>query len=93
VNECFALSDVTDQTIMSACPRGNPRVEPEEHCCKFWDPNQSYVDSRGAARQLAPYKGLHESKNSETLSFSDWRPMANSFGNSKNSSLLCGTAS
>jgi hypothetical protein len=36
---------------MSARPRGNPRVEPEEHRRELWDPIESYVDPRGAARQ------------------------------------------
>jgi hypothetical protein len=36
---------------MSARPRGNPTVEPEEHRRELWDPIESYVDPRGAARQ------------------------------------------
>ena len=79
---------------MSARPRGNPRVEPEEHRRELWDPNESYVDPRGAARQLAPDKGLRESENSENLSCNnDRRSIANSAVSSKNSRSLCGTAS
>jgi hypothetical protein len=78
---------------MSARPRGNPRVEPEEHRRELWDPIEFYVDPRGAARQLAPDKGPRESENSENLSCNDRRPIENSAVISENSSCLYGTTS